>query len=149
MAKNKGGRPTKMDDDVVKKLEEAFANGATDVQACFYANISKQTLYNYQKEHPEFIDRKEGLKAQLGLIAKNVLANKIKKDKDSADAKWYLERKEKQEFSTQHNQKQVDDDGNAMNPTKDLLTWLAQLNNTNADKLPNKTKPEGDIENGE
>jgi hypothetical protein len=98
--KNKGGRPTKMDELTVKKLEEAFTNGATDVQACFYAGITKQTLYNYQNKNPEFIDRKEGLKAQLGLIAKNVLAKSIRTDNNSNDAKWYLERKEKAEFST-------------------------------------------------
>ncbi len=96
--KKKGGRPTLMTPETVKKLEEAFANGATDVQACFYANISKQTLYNYQEKHPEFVGRKEGLKAQLGLIAKNQVAKAIKSG-DVNKAAWYLERKEKDEFS--------------------------------------------------
>lgn len=99
----------------VKKLEEAFANGATDVQACFYAGISKQTLYNYQKKHPKFIDRKEGLKAQLGLIAKNVLAKRIRKG-DAQDAKWYLERKEKHEYSTKVTQEHTGSGGEKLFP---------------------------------
>ena len=97
--KSNAGRPTVMTAETVSKLEQAFSNGATDVQACFYAGISKQTLYDYQKKHPEFIDRKEALKSNLRLIAKNTLAKSIR-DGDTNDAKWYLERKEKNEFST-------------------------------------------------
>lgn len=99
MAKNKGGRPTVMDEDTIQKLEHAFSIGATDVQACFYAGISKATLYNYQEKHPEFVDRKEALKANLAYIAKGVLAQSLQEGKVD-DAKWYLERKEKDEFST-------------------------------------------------
>ena len=69
--KNKGGRPPIMTDDTIKKLEEVFALGGSDSEACFYANISKQTLYNYQKEHPEFVDRKEALKEKPILEAKH------------------------------------------------------------------------------
>ena len=98
MAKDKGGRPTVITDEVIRKLEEAFAVGATDLEACFYAGISKTAFYNYQEDNPEFKERKEGLKNQLGLIAKNNLARSIKGGND-ADAKWYLERKRKDEFS--------------------------------------------------
>jgi hypothetical protein len=40
------GRPTKMTPDTVKKLEEAFLLGCSDIEACLVADISKQTLYN-------------------------------------------------------------------------------------------------------
>jgi hypothetical protein len=102
MAKGKGsgaGRPTIMDENTVNKLEDAFSNGATDLQACFYAGISKQTLYNYQDKFPEFVDRKEALKNHLQLVAKNVLAKSIKGGNE-LDAKWLLERKEKNTYST-------------------------------------------------
>lgn len=94
--KNKGGRPTIMTDDTIKKLEEVFALGGSDSEACFYANISKQTLYNYQKEHPEFVDRKEALKEKPILKARQTV---VKALDDPKDAQWFLERKRKEEFS--------------------------------------------------
>ena len=54
------GRPTKMTPETVKKLEEAFAIGASDGEACFYSDISKETLYTYQDKTPGFLDRKRG-----------------------------------------------------------------------------------------
>lgn len=99
MAKGKGGRPTVMTADVIRKLDEAFANGATDLQACFYAGIGKSSLYDYEKLNPEYSERKAALKAELGLISKNVLAKSIRNDGSVGDAKWYLERKEKNDFS--------------------------------------------------
>jgi len=106
MNKNKGskyhkerGRPTVMTDETVNKLEQAWSMGCSDVEACLFADISKQTLYDYQHLHPEFVDRKERLKESLVLKARTVIANALnKKDKDTA--KWYLERKCKKEFST-------------------------------------------------
>lgn len=47
MAKTKRGRPTKMTQGTVKKLEEAFLRGLSDEEACLYADISKPTLYDY------------------------------------------------------------------------------------------------------
>jgi len=89
------GRPTVMDELTIKKLEDAYSNDATDEQACFLANISKQTLYNYQKEHPEFIDRKQALKNQIKYIAKRKILEAIEKEDKPDTAKWYLEKKDK------------------------------------------------------
>lgn len=94
MKKNKGGRPTVMTLEVIGKLEAAFASGATDLEACFFAGISKDALYDYQLKHPEFTERKEALKSQLNLIAKNVVADSIKNGKNVNDAKWYLEKRD-------------------------------------------------------
>lgn len=96
--KNLGWRPTVMTPEVVKKLEEGFAMGFTDNEACLYAEITKQTLYNYWKEHPEFLDRKEILKDQPKMKAKINITNSINWG-DANDSKWYLERKAKDEFS--------------------------------------------------
>ena len=93
--KSNAGRPTVVTEEAIRKLEAAFANGASDLEACFYAGISKTPFYKYQDAHPEFKERKEALKGQLGLIAKNVLADSIKNGKNVNDAKWYLERKDK------------------------------------------------------
>ena len=82
----------------MKLIEQAFSFGATDLEACFYAGISKDALYDYQVKNPEFTERKEGLKNNLKLIAKNVLGKSIEGGNET-DAKWYLERKCKDEFS--------------------------------------------------
>ena len=97
-SKNKGGRPTKMNPETVKKLEDAFSLGCSDIEACIYADITKQTLYNYQDSHPEFLDRKEALKQKLVLKARTVVANALEKE-DENTAKWYLERKARDEFA--------------------------------------------------
>lgn len=95
-----GGRPTVMTESVLAKLEEAFSNGATDLEACFLAEVSKDSLYNYQKEHPEFIERKEALKSMIKYQAKRVVSKAIKEG-DKTQSNWYLDRKGKDEgFST-------------------------------------------------
>lgn len=97
--KNKVGRPPKLTQETINKLEEAFLVGANDMQACFYAGISDTALYNYQKKHPEYVYRKQALKQSLQLRAKHALAASIDSG-DVNDAKWLLERKEKDEYST-------------------------------------------------
>lgn len=98
--------PTVMTPEVLAKLEIAYSNNATDIQACFLAGIAPATLYNYQKEHPEFTERKKALKSNLGLIAKGVIADAIRSG-DVAKSAWYLERVEKAEFG-QHAAPDVD-----------------------------------------
>lgn len=90
-------RPTIMTDELVNKLEYAFALGCTDEEACFYADISKQTLYNYQDKFPEFVDRKEALKARPIFVARETLLKGLQRDPDLALK--MLERKKKDEFS--------------------------------------------------
>lgn len=91
----KRGRPTLMDENKVKEIEGYFANGATDLEACFLANISKQTLYNYQEKNPDFVDRKEALKNMPKYKAKVNVVREIEKG-DKETSKWYLERKDKE-----------------------------------------------------
>lgn len=98
MAKDKGGRPKIIDNIVLQKLEQAFTMDMTDLEACLYAGISAGTLYNYQKEKPEFLERKQMLKNSLSLKAKTNVAIKINKG-DVQESKWWLERRRKKEFS--------------------------------------------------
>ncbi len=93
------GRPTDMTPETIAKLEQAWSIGCSDLEACVFADIGKTTLYNYQNAHPEFVERKQVLKEKLVLKARTVIADAIYK-KDENTAKWYLERKRKQEFST-------------------------------------------------
>lgn len=116
--KNKGGRPTVMTDEMVNKLEYGFLKGLTDEQCCLFAGISKQTLYDYCHNHPEFTDRKELLKQNPTVKAKINIAEGIENG-DEDLSKWYLERKSKDEFSLKQD---VSVSGNVNNPFEGLTT---------------------------
>lgn len=90
-------RPTVMTPEVIAKLEEAFAWGCTDREACLWAEIAEPTLYLYQEKHPEFIDRKNSLKETPILLARKSVVTRLKQD--SRLSMDYLSRKKKDEFS--------------------------------------------------
>lgn len=90
------GRPSVMTTEILERLRQAFAIGCTDEEACAFAKIGVTTLYDYQREHPEFSEEKEELKKTPILKAKNTIAQSLD---DVKNAQWYLERKSKDEFS--------------------------------------------------
>ena len=83
---------------VVAKLHEAFAFGASDLEACYYADISKDSLQRYQKAHEGFREYKDRLKERPILLARQSVVKQLITDGDLALK--YLERKKKEEFST-------------------------------------------------
>lgn len=89
------GRPTIMTPETISKLEEIFSLGGSDEEACFFAGIGKSTLYNYQKECPEFVERKEALKETPILKARRTV---IKSLEEPNHAFRFLERKKRGEF---------------------------------------------------
>lgn len=100
MSKDKGnpvGRPSAMTPATLAKLEEAFAMGCTDVEACLYADIHLQTLYRYQTDHQDFVERKHKLKETPVLKARLRVVSEV--SNDTKAAQWYLERKKADEFS--------------------------------------------------
>lgn len=86
-----------MTPEVVNKLCEAFAIGASDREACAYAEISHQALYNYQEKHPEFVERKESLKRRPLLVARQSVVKGMSTDPNLALR--YLERRLPNEFA--------------------------------------------------
>lgn len=110
------GRPTVFTPEVIAKLEEAFSWGCSDLEACYYADISQRVLYDYQQKNEGFLRRKERLKSRpvLGArqtVLKGVIGQKavvspeghIIKAEVPADpdlALRFLERIKKDEFST-------------------------------------------------
>ena len=92
------GRPTVMTKEIIDKLEEAFLYGCTDKEACFLANISQPTLYDYCNLNPEFSERKEQLK-DMPKIKARMNINKALDEGDKNLSQWYLERKVKEEFA--------------------------------------------------
>lgn len=98
MAKNKWGRPSVITPEVIRKLEEAFSRGCSDLEACLHADIWKTALYDYQRDHPEFAERKEKLKETTIMLARQTVVRSLKDNVDIALK--YLERKKRDEFST-------------------------------------------------
>ncbi len=97
--KSNRGRPKAVTADVLRKLEYAFSLGCSDTKACLYAGIADSTLYLYQQENPDFLDRKAALKEQQVLKARQAIDNALNIG-DVTTARWLLERKCKDEFST-------------------------------------------------
>lgn len=96
------------------KLEQAFAQGNTDEDACAYAELPYSTFWYYISEvNPAFGEKREQLKAQPILKMNNIVIRaatgyeetdkdgKIKRiiPADVSVAQWYLERKRKKEFA--------------------------------------------------
>jgi len=106
MAKNKGGRPTVMTEEVLRKLEEAFLMGCTDVEACLYADIGQRTLYDYQEANPEYSQRKEVLKSNPIMLAKGIQLDRLKA-KDSVIAQKVIDRKEGSKLTVQGGDKPI------------------------------------------
>ena len=93
------GRPSKMTPETLAKLRSAFAVGATDAQACFYAGIDESTFYRYCDKNPDFRNETERLKENPVLKAKTNIVQEIQNGNIDV-AKWYLERRARQEFAT-------------------------------------------------
>ena len=91
------GRPTKVTQEVIRTLEQAYLNDATDVQACLMAGISEDTLQRYMKRNPSFRERKKALASNMALQAKLSLLKHIPRDgKLALDV---VERLEKERYS--------------------------------------------------
>lgn len=72
--------------------------GLSDSEACILADIAPSTLYDYQKNNPEFSERKQALKQNVNLKAKMAIVRAID-DGCVATSKWWLERRCREEFS--------------------------------------------------
>lgn len=89
-------RPSKQYKETVKKLEEAFILGSTIPEACFYADIAKQTYYNWVNKNPKLLDRFEALQQSPILKARKAIVEGL--DDNPEFALRFLERKLKNEF---------------------------------------------------
>ena len=85
------GRKPKIDATILGKLEDAFSNALPDTEACLYAGINPDTLYEYQKRHPKFAERKEALKLTPNIAARKTIVASIG---DVRIAQWWLEKKD-------------------------------------------------------
>jgi hypothetical protein len=95
--KHPGGRKTVMTAETLAKLRNAFLMDCTEEEACFIAKIDHATLWRYKQSHPEFCKDIEACKKNPVLKARATIYKNLDNPKI---AKWYLEHKAKDEFST-------------------------------------------------
>ena len=94
----KNGRPTVMTPETVRKIKEGFSQGFSIDNTCIWAEISKQTFYSYCEKEAGFLDYCKSLQKKP-LIKSILVINKALNEGDVSTAKWYAERKAKDEFS--------------------------------------------------
>lgn len=98
------GRPSAVTPEIIEKLENAFMQGMTDEEACLLVGIGTSSLYRYCESHDDFRERKEALKKRPKMTSRNIIARVLNgetvKKEQLETAKWYLERKARDEFST-------------------------------------------------
>lgn len=90
------GRPTKLTDEVRKKMEEVAALDGTVEEMAYYCDVSRQTIYQWLKDDPEFSDRIERLRERPILKARQTITKSLETPQG---AQWYLSRKKKKEFA--------------------------------------------------
>lgn len=97
---NIGGRPKVISEATVRKLEQAFKDGLSVSEACFVSGIGRRTFYDHKASNADFARKMELAKAYVTLRAKKVVVQSINEGNLTA-AKWYLERKARNEFGPQ------------------------------------------------
>lgn len=90
-----GGRRTVWTQETEDKLKLAWMTGYTDTEAAHFAEMSPSTLYERLSKDIEFSDKRDRWKANPILKAKAAIVSNLN---DPSIAKWYLERKARDEF---------------------------------------------------
>lgn len=108
-----------LDSVKLQKLIDSYKLYATDDQACFYAGITTNQLEYFQKLHPDFYGIKHACKQYPNLSAKKKVVGDIEKSTETA--KWWLERTEKDTFSTR--QEQTAKDGQPLFPQGNVIKF--------------------------
>ena len=91
--KSNAGRPTVMTPETIRKLEEGFTKGLSDLESCLYAGISAPPFYEYLQKHPEFAERRDLLKNNVRMQAKINIHTEVAAG-DARTSQWYLERRD-------------------------------------------------------
>ena len=100
---------TKLRPEVVKKLEEAFSIDATIEEACFYADISRETYYQWIRKNKELADRFAALRNKPVLKARTTVVKEL--GSSYQNAMDYLKRKKKLEFGDSNRTEVTGKDG--------------------------------------
>lgn len=91
------GRPTIINEPIVRKLERCLKDGMSIRQACWQSGISHDTFYSRCRADAEFSDRMQAAREYILTVAKANIINGIKKG-DTKLSQWWLERRARAEF---------------------------------------------------
>lgn len=94
----KSGRPSVITKPTVLKLEQALKDGFSVEMACYVSGISRSTYYAHLHTDTNFMDKMTLAQAWATERAKQVVVKEIGKGNLKA-AQWWLERKQRAEFS--------------------------------------------------
>lgn len=89
----------KCTDQVVSDLKAAFKDDLSNEEACHYAKIHPDTYYEWRKLSDEFSAQMDIAKSYVARRAKQLLAKAIENG-GIDEAKWYLERRQRKDYSS-------------------------------------------------
>jgi hypothetical protein len=86
------GRPSKYDPKYCQTVIDLMSEGASIEELVLELGICKQTIYNWQQEHPDFLDAiKTGVELSEGWWKRE--GRKALRDKDFSYTGWYMNMK--------------------------------------------------------
>lgn len=110
---------------LITKLAPFMQRGLTYCEACVQARIPASTISDYMQKFEWVRNEIEYWEAFLETVAETTVASKII-NKDVDIAKWYLERRKKNKYSTKS---EVENTGKAS--LEDFLSQLKELGKLN------------------
>ena len=117
----KVGRKEVITPEIADRILALFRMGLNDEEVCGQLDITPSVLYRYQVNHPEFKEKKEFAKTNLVSSARQALFLGLSSEDEKLrvdTAKWVLERKVKNEFSTR--QEVTGADGESLIPVIEI-----------------------------
>jgi hypothetical protein len=120
-------RPVEFTKEVVRKLEEAFLLDCSVEEACFFADISRDTYYKHIKKEPSLSDRFDELRQAPFLKARRTINKAI--GENPMIAIDYMRRKKKKEFGDNLD---LTTDGQKLNMTPEEQAEVNKLFNAKA-----------------
>ncbi|MBP9759261.1 hypothetical protein KBD45_06200 [Candidatus Dojkabacteria bacterium] len=100
---DKAGRPTVVTEQVLSKLKAVLQRGISVKKACIYARIGEKTFYRHYNNDSVFRQFIEDCRDYVTIVAGEVITEDITKNKNVSTAKWWVERKDSDEFSLKQN----------------------------------------------
>lgn len=113
----KAGRPENITPELADRIMALFRMGLNDGEVCEQLDVPPSVLYAHQARHPEFLEKKHLAKKHLVSKSRQVVYNGLNSGDEKLrvdTAKWILERKAKEEFSTR--QEVTGADGESIKP---------------------------------
>jgi predicted DNA-binding protein YlxM (UPF0122 family) len=95
-------RPTKFTAEMVNKLELLYLRGFTDQEAAEILDITKQTIHNWKKRHPQFFDSAGNWKAAADDRVEQALYEQALNGSVRAQQFWLKNRRKEQWRDQQH-----------------------------------------------